>query len=87
MFSLYSKTFISRTFMSLFLVQLLQMQKEIGKYSAEVGDHDDRIHSMSQHLKNVRQELTHNLVSLFGCLTFARQATLGKPTAQITLLL
>nr|CAB3228550.1 coiled-coil domain-containing protein 39-like [Phallusia mammillata] len=44
--------------------ELLHMQKEIGKYSSEVGDHDERIHSMSQHLKNVRQELTHNLALL-----------------------
>ncbi|CAK8671416.1 unnamed protein product [Clavelina lepadiformis] len=41
--------------------ELLQMQKEIGKCNNEVADHDDRIHSMTQHFKNVQQELTHNL--------------------------
>ncbi|XP_078482846.1 coiled-coil domain-containing protein 39-like [Ciona intestinalis] len=41
--------------------ELLRMQKEISFYSGDVADHDDRIHNMSQHLKNVRQELTHNL--------------------------
>uniref|UniRef100_H2YPA3 Coiled-coil domain-containing protein 39 n=1 Tax=Ciona savignyi TaxID=51511 RepID=H2YPA3_CIOSA len=41
--------------------ELMRIQKEISMYSNDVSDHDDRIHSMSQHLKNVRQELTHNL--------------------------
>jgi len=39
------------------------LKKEISKCSGEVADHDDRIDSMTQHLKNVRQELSHNLVS------------------------
>ena len=40
----------------------MRLQKEAEGYSTDVTDHDDRIHNMSQHLKNVKQELTHNLV-------------------------
>ena len=40
----------------------MRLQKAAEGYSTEVLDHDERIHNMSQHLKNVKQELTHNLV-------------------------
>jgi len=43
-------------------LQLMRLQKEAEIYTTEVADHDERIHNMSQHLKNVKQELTHNLV-------------------------
>ena len=44
----------------------MRLQKDTESNSTEVADHDDRIHNMSQHLKNVKQELTHNLVWYFN---------------------
>ena len=41
---------------------LLQKSNEV--LATEVSDHDDRIYNMNQHLKNVKQELGANSVSL-----------------------
>lgn len=40
---------------------LAETQKAISLLQNELNGNDDRVHAMSQHLQNVRQELTHNL--------------------------
>jgi len=41
--------------------QLAQYQKDIAFNASDINNHNERIHHMQEHLKNVRQELTHNL--------------------------
>lgn len=38
-------------------------QKNIVAFTNELEEIEDRVHAMSEHLKNVRQELTHTQVS------------------------
>ena len=43
-------------------LQVQQKQKYIVQLSNELSSNDDRIHAMSDHLKNIRQELQHTQV-------------------------
>ena len=42
-----------------FIHQVQRKQREIVALQNELGENEDRVHSMSEHLKNVRQELQH----------------------------
>lgn len=46
------------------VLQVQRKQKGIVKARGDVEEFDDRIHAMSEHLKNVRQELQHTQVFL-----------------------
>ncbi len=48
----------------LLIFQVQRKQKEITALKNELGDNEDRVHAMSEHLKNVRQELQHTQVHL-----------------------
>lgn len=40
-------------------------QKKIVAFTNELEEIEDRVHAMSEHLKNVRQELTHTQVGIY----------------------
>ncbi|XP_039256465.2 coiled-coil domain-containing protein 39-like [Styela clava] len=41
--------------------ELAETRKEISLLTNDLSGNDDRVHAMSQHLQNVRRELTHNM--------------------------
>lgn len=45
-----------------FLLQIQDKQKKVVAATNDLEEFDDRIHAMSEHLKNVRQELQHTQV-------------------------
>lgn len=45
-----------------FLFQVAKGQKEKAKLQAELGQNEDRVHAMSEHMKNVQQELNQTQV-------------------------
>ena len=44
------------------MIQVQRKQKGIVRARGDLEEYDDRIHAMSEHLKNVRQELQHTQV-------------------------
>ena len=59
---IYTHTVLSITYT--FIWQVQRKQKGIVRARGDLEEYDDRIHAMSEHLKNVRQELNHTQVFL-----------------------
>lgn len=63
---MYKRVCLSITMLTVIIwnFQVQDKQKKIVSFTNELEEIEDRVHAMSEHLKNVRQELTHTQVGI-----------------------
>ena len=52
-----------RLIISFILLKVTETQKNIVSHKEQLDEHSDRIYAMSEHLRNVQQELQHTQVN------------------------
>lgn len=64
--NVYKRVCLSMTMLTVIMwnFQVQDKQKKIVSFTNELEEIEDRVHAMSEHLKNVRQELTHTQVGI-----------------------
>ena len=55
--------FLGKVLTKIFLSKITDTQKNITSYKEQQDEHSDRIYAMSEHLRNVQQELQHTQVT------------------------
>ena len=55
--------FLGKVLTKIFLSKITDTQKNITSYKEQQDEHSDRIYAMSEHLRNVQQELQHTQVN------------------------
>lgn len=55
--------YLSKVLTKIFLSKITDTQKNITSYKEQQDEHSDRIYAMSEHLRNVQQELQHTQVN------------------------
>ena len=59
--------FLGKVLTKIFLSKITDTQKNITSYKEQQDEHSDRIYAMSEHLRNVQQELQHTQVNKVHC--------------------
>lgn len=59
--------FLGKVLTKIFLSKITDTQKNITSYKEQQDEHSDRIYAMSEHLRNVQQELQHTQVNKAHC--------------------